>query len=460
MASFDDILSLPGDAVLAKIVSLSPEQCDAFLSSPDLNTLLRKLSSSSSSQENEKTVEKLCALIESHPSLLHDPNETLEALISLLIHEKTSSLSLVEAASSSILNICLNNPSTHITTLTNAFHQEGIHSERSLRLMAVMVNLIQRGVLDSAMNEIIISQCRSKDLLIQMVSLEHLSAFAASKEGLQLLFQENIPHWLLSLSRGEDSGSESFIRSTALRLLTDILCDGYALDHGVTLNALTTSELEESLMAVLEANLLMKDEGCRAVAISSLARYAGSTTQSLAAIVGRKSLLQSWLGVLSSRLDPLVLGSLADVLRANPSIDESSSPPSQSIDMVIDLKKRLFAEASSMREGLPNALLQAARRPFLDIKLAAYRVMAALGSLPWGLAVLINIPGLREHLVDGNAETSREGKLAKFEVLVAVRGNPMLDLLTSEVVAGLDKAVQRGPFYAPPMMADPVVMER
>ncbi|KAK9825186.1 hypothetical protein WJX81_004947 [Elliptochloris bilobata] len=79
--------------------------------------------------------------------------------------------------------------------------------------------------------------------------------------------------------------------------------------------------------------------------------------------------------------------------------------------------------AAAARAGAPTPaepLLAALRQPDLELRVAAYRMVLALGLRPWGVVAVGEHAGLRERLLDSRAESARQGCEWRFAALQAL----------------------------------------
>jgi len=89
-----------------------------------------------------------------------------------------------------------------------------------------------------------------------------------------------------------------------------------------------------------------------------------------------------------------------------------------------------------------------ARQPFLDLRLVALSILAALAGLPWGQRLLFSRAGFLEFLLNRTTESNKEGRDGKLDVICAVLDSPSASgELSAEVLAQLTSYREQGSFY-------------
>jgi 26S proteasome non-ATPase regulatory subunit 5 len=68
-------------------------------------------------------------------------------------------------------------------------------------------------------------------------------------------------------------------------------------------------------------------------------------------------------------------------------------------------------------------LIQIAKQPFVDLRLAAYRCLLELTRSSWSLHAMNNEPGFIEFLLNRSTEKDKEGKEAKFAIIHSICQN-------------------------------------
>ena len=144
----------------------------------------------------------------------------------------------------------------------------------------------------------------------------------------------------------------------------------------------------------------------------------------------------------------------------------SSGPAGADVvdDVVEDIKRFLLNELSRHRhaKSIVQVLLKYAHQPILSTRCASICVLAALASnsTRFGMHALISDSAFRTYVATPGTETAKECMEAKYVLLKKIEHNPQFGLLGAEITEEIIKLVKRGPFYSPPRMEEPVVLDR
>ena len=107
------------------------------------------------------------------------------------------------------------------------------------------------------------------------------------------------------------------------------------------------------------------------------------------------------------------IGCLADLFHLSSSTDHPSASNASSItEQIYRLCNRVFS--------ILPILIQIAKQPFVDLRLAAYRCLLELTRSSWALHAMNNEPGFVEFLLNRSTEKDKEGKEAKFAIIQSI----------------------------------------
>lgn len=97
-------------------------------------------------------------------------------------------------------------------------------------------------------------------------------------------------------------------------------------------------------------------------------------------------------------------------------------------------------------------MINIAKQPFVDLRLAAYRCLLELTRSSWALSAMNNEPGFIEFLLNRSTEKDKEGKEAKFAIIQSICQNDS----EAKVALGnvnylkLRRYINEGVFYVEP----------
>jgi hypothetical protein len=123
--------------------------------------------------------------------------------------------------------------------------------------------------------------------------------------------------------------------------------------------------------------------------------------------------------------------------------------------------------SSQSSASTTNWLLTTGRKalsPFPEVRIATYAILTAIATIgPTGVMLLAQADGgwttLETFLLNRNVETSRDGRLARFELVAAVYRNAPPGLLSEVLLNKLKLHLQQGPHYVQPLTWDVMVAE-
>ncbi|XP_026476321.1 26S proteasome non-ATPase regulatory subunit 5-like, partial [Ctenocephalides felis] len=115
--------------------------------------------------------------------------------------------------------------------------------------------------------------------------------------------------------------------------------------------------------------------------------------------------------------------------------------PSDTNNEIQSITQKWF---NTLCENPVDFIFNVCRKPFPDIKLAAWGILKVIACQLWGADLIVNNPGIIEYLLDRRTENFKDGKQAKFDIIFALNQIPDLDL---ELRQRLQLYIAEGPFY-------------
>ena len=433
------------------------EDTSSMVCSSDLNALLTK--HRPMADDPIEVPQKILDLLLKHIPSISKKEETMAILVSYI---SDCPIGVADAACHIVFEMCKQELRL-VATFMHHCSSLKVTAEIACRFASVITRLLRAddaafaSCLKAGGVEFVVSLSKTDDILLQMVTLEFLAVFALTKEGLKHSFSQNIPGYLLRLAGGEETGSEVFIRSSALQIFADSCRYGSQHEKGAVLQALLQESLIDRFLQVLQCNLEDSDESCKVAAINAASSFSSSSLALFGRVMGDAPLVHSWLSLVNAKVEvqAVLLTSLAFLLAHKFSPDDERDRGAET-----ELKRQLFNELSTVKQQFIPFIVSGALRPFPEIKQACYGFQAAMAGSPWGLSLLLGSLGFRESLTDLGLEQTRDGKLWKFAVIEAAAGNESFGLLPEELAAELTRAVARGPFYVSPQLVGPVTVDR
>ena len=170
-------------------------------------------------------------------------------------------------------------------------------------------------------------------------------------------------------------------------------------------------------------------------------------------------LCEEWLDVgrmPQSKLKALVLCSIARVMDPSLGVFDGPDEGDGAISRIRYVPSsrmsaklfRCFGRVNNNGRDTPETLLlNFAKSPFVEVRLAAYELMRAfVSNVDAGATVLLSQVGFLELLLSCERETVKEGKEAKFAIVRAVLTSAARELLADKVVQDLERVLMEGPY--------------
>jgi len=104
-------------------------------------------------------------------------------------------------------------------------------------------------------------------------------------------------------------------------------------------------------------------------------------------------------------------------------------------------------------------ILETLKKPFFDVRKAAYAMLKAIAAFDWGIMHIIQVPGFLEHLLNRNVETVTEGFSWKYNILQCITENSNVrNILSPEQYYAILFYLKCGIIHVPAVSA-PLVKE-
>lgn len=374
-----------------------------------------------------------------------------------------------------------------------------------MRYMAISVSLCKkseiaaRAFVDAKLLNFVYEICRSDDLLAAINVFDYVCEITKGPGSNVILSVLSHPMasvsdsavvnpppivWFSSLCKEHDNPKfDPFLRDNAMRTLISIfdsaVKSGYGfMDVNFSLLVEVSTELLEDRAAGIESRLAGLG------VISDLAQLSSYWFQQVLFPAHDPSLrtLSAWMSLLHTGKSELVGAGLFAIAHALLRPDDvyvaasaNSAPASDASNIpnamqMAELKRRLVSTIGIARNSTTlKFLINTARQPVSPLRIAAIDVMHALVAQPWGLALLvpeialggqglstssISLSEFLQYLIDRSTEIDKEGKDAKFELVMSVKQCPSFSLLSTDTQGIIDRMIAQGPYYMPAMLAE------
>lgn len=115
------------------------------------------------------------------------------------------------------------------------------------------------------------------------------------------------------------------------------------------------------------------------------------------------------------------------------------------------LTEQIYRLCNRVFQILP-ILIQIAKQPFVDLRLAAYRCLLELTRSPWALLAMNAEPGFIEFLLNRATEKDKDGKEAKFGIIQSIcqSGDEAKAAIGNVNFLKLRRYLNEGVFYIEP----------
>lgn len=309
---------------------------------------------------------------------------------------------------------------------------------------------------DAGLLTSLVSEADGDDILVQLNALDLLVTLASSNHGFSYLESGNVLSRLDNLllrqsySNTADEGNQlmDFTLHGLVKFFAQLgnihadyvmtSCPGFATQMFFLINSSESAHQVASLDAV--ACLAMSTAGKLA-----LEKY-GERMSEFNIAVGR--ILQSSTNVLKLR----ALDCLYHMMHIQGISDE------QHEERLSQLVRHWLHEVCSCSQLLQSSeselfsvepLWRLSRLPFIEVRVAAFKVLVAVAGQSWGQHLLSNTAGFLEYLLDRSTEFCQSGRNAKYDVVTAIVKRPVTGGrgFDSSALDRLKSHYREGPFF-------------
>lgn len=292
------------------------------------------------------------------------------------------------------------------------------------------------------------------DPLLEMSTLDLLQKLVTTlpmhQERAKWLFSPDVLIPLLQMAGGTEQGfPDPTLGGTAVITLANLCKLGHQ----------DSSLIENSKVDVIQAfhlalhNFEVSGELDRMALVDAISSVASASPEGLERVLNDPVTRQTWLAlnVAQPKLKAVILYSVSMVLDPKDEVDANGDvvavpAPSDALGM------KLFSTLGQVNgQEAPSLALSFAKSPLPEVRLSAYALLTAVAKLSSGGKLLFQHPDFFAFLMDRDAEKTKEGREAKFEIVQAVVGNEVKGLLAADIVKQLEEYIKQGPHYAKAM---------
>lgn len=274
----------------------------------------------------------------------------------------------------------------------------------------------------------LLAELKGTDALLQLNALELLTNLTANSAGLLYLQREGVIKYLVDQIVNINNNPLSFI---VLPGLIEFFGNLYKLQPSVF------SQQHPEVLQLLFSSFETLDPALLGVIVSTFGKI-GSSDEGKRVLVSHETGVQSFFKKTSEiieRKDALCVTAL------------------NTLTVLMETKdNELMVVTKSWFEALGpqalNTIMNTAKLPFVEMRLAALNLLGAVASQPWGLEAIFHAPGLFEFLLDRDIEFDKDCKIAKHEIIKVLVGHERISqIATTDVILKMKQHVNEGPFY-------------
>jgi len=195
----------------------------------------------------------------------------------------------------------------------------------------------------------------------------------------------------------------------------------------------------------------------RLALVDAISSFASSSPDAMTIVLDDPVLREGWLSlsVAQSKLKAVVLQSVANAIDPPKEVDANGdcvlpwSVPSNQIAMKLFNALSVVNESGGFGDDATKLVLTNAISPFVEIRLSSYALLKAIAKRGEGAQILLSHAGFFEFLTqrETSAETTKEGREAKHDIVIAILNSDARGLLADDTVKKLEDIVRQGPHY-------------
>lgn len=315
--------------------------------------------------------------------------------------------------------------------------------------LACLGDAEMQSAIDNGCTDLLVNMTTdASDPLLQMSTMDLLQKLAttlpSSGTRSKWLFSRSILYPLLRMAGAEDV-ADPILGGPALRVLSS-LCQ--VAHRDASLFGLGGNELLTGFHHALR-NFNASGELDRLALVDAISSFASASPDALGVVLDDSTIRESWLSlnVAQPKLKSAILVSVALVIDPAPEEDANGD----SVTAVVPssaLAMRLYSILGLVNgRDSTEIVLSLAKSPWVEERLGAYALLAAVAKTRTGAQVLLSSEGFYDFLVTRENESTKEGKEAKFAVIQVVANSSARGFLAENIVQTLDKILKQGPYY-------------
>jgi len=192
--------------------------------------------------------------------------------------------------------------------------------------------------------------------------------------------------------------------------------------------------------------------------IDAVSSFAASSPDAMAIVLDDPTLCEGWLSlsVAQPKLKSVILHSVANAIDPPKEMDANGDTvlpwnvPSNQIAMrLFDALGRVNDTGGDIHDDATKLVLANATSPMVETRLGSYALLKAIAKRGVGAQVLLSHAGFFEFLThrEISLETTKEGKEAKHDIVVAILESDAKGLLADDIVKKLEHIERQGPHY-------------
>jgi len=191
-------------------------------------------------------------------------------------------------------------------------------------------------------------------------------------------------------------------------------------------------------------------ENDRLAFVDAVSSWSSASPKALALVIDDPILRDGWLSlnVSQPKLKSAIFFSVATCIDPPTQVDSSGDTVMASNIPSNQLSVGLFEALGTVNgKDATDLVLSAATAPLAEMRLGAYALLEAVAKRGTGAQILLSHDSFYEFLVTREKETTKEGKEAKHDIVMAVLASDARPLLADSIVDTLEKIAKQGPHY-------------
>lgn len=294
--------------------------------------------------------------------------------------------------------------------------------------------------LNTGLLNMLLSEVKSSDTLLQLNTLEILSSLGATAHGYKYLQESGVIQYLIDKIVNLKDEPLSFVLLPGLIEFFGNICkvdpQQFFSSHPIVIHVLFQS-LESS------------DEVLMGVIFSTVGKIGSSRSGKivLSNQTNDMAVFFKTAGELLNRKNDATVSILH-------SLTELFTVPDDDNETLKDI---LLVWFQQMGPEAFNTVIGLTRLPFIELRLSALTFLSALAKQTWGTERICGYPGIIEYLTDRSTEVHKDCKTAKYDIICNLIESPNIeDILSEETLTRLKDFVKEGPYFVPTLSPEVV----